>query len=129
MALITLHNVTLGFGNAPVLENISLSIEPGARACVTGRNGEGKSTLLKVLAGVLEPDSGEVLRQNGLRVAYLPQDVPEDRPGTVRENLLQAITPADCAAASSSAAPWPRSRIYCSLMSPPTTSTSPPSAG
>ena len=92
MALITLHNVTLGFGNAPVLENISLSIEPGARACVTGRNGEGKSTLLKVLAGVLEPDSGEVLRQNGLRVAYLPQDVPEDRPGTVRENLLQAIT-------------------------------------
>ena len=92
MALITLHNVTLGFGNAPVLENISLSIEPGARACVTGRNGEGKSTLLKVLAGVLEPDSGEVLRQNGLRVAYLPQDVPADRPGTVRENLLQAIT-------------------------------------
>ncbi|MGN0886148.1 MAG: ATP-binding cassette domain-containing protein [Candidatus Spyradenecus sp.] len=92
MALITLHNVTLGFGNAPVLENISLSIEPGARACVTGRNGEGKSTLLKVLAGVLEPDSGEVLRQNGLRVAYLPQDVPEDRPGSVRENLLQAIT-------------------------------------
>ncbi|MGN0891184.1 MAG: ATP-binding cassette domain-containing protein, partial [Candidatus Spyradenecus sp.] len=91
MALITLHNVTLGFGNAPVLENISLSIEPGARACVTGRNGEGKSTLLKVLAGIHEPDSGEVLRQNGLRVAYLPQDVPEDRPGTVRENLLAAL--------------------------------------
>lgn len=91
MALITLHNVTLGFGNAPVLESISLSIEPGARACVTGRNGEGKSTLLKVLAGILEPDSGEVLRQNGLRVAYLPQDVPADRPGTVRENLLAAL--------------------------------------
>lgn len=91
MALITLHNVTLGFGNAPVLENISLSIEPGARACVTGRNGEGKSTLLKVLAGIHEPDSGEVLRQNGLRVAYLPQDVPEDRPGSVRENLLAAL--------------------------------------
>lgn len=91
MALITLHNVTLGFGNAPVLENISLSIEPGARACVTGRNGEGKSTLLKVLAGIHEPDSGEVLRQNGLRVAYLPQDVPEDRPGTVRDNLRTAL--------------------------------------
>ena len=91
MALITLHNITVGFGNAPVLENVSLSIEPGARACVTGRNGEGKSTLLKVLAGHLEPDRGEVLRANDLRVAYLPQDVPADRPGTVREILLSAL--------------------------------------
>ncbi len=91
MALITLHNVTVGFGNAPVLENISLSVEPGARACVTGRNGEGKSTLLKVLAGILEPDRGEVLKDDAVRVAYLPQDVPEDRPGTVREILVDAI--------------------------------------
>ncbi len=91
MALITLHNVTVGFGNAPVLEQVSLSVEPGARACITGRNGEGKSTLLKVLAGLLEPDSGEVLKSAALRVAYLPQDVPEDRPGTVRELLLEAV--------------------------------------
>ena len=91
MALITLHNVTVGFGNAPVLENISLSIEPGARACVTGRNGEGKSTLLKVIAGILEPDSGEVLKDAAVRVAYLPQDVPEDRPGSVREILAAAL--------------------------------------
>lgn len=91
MALITLHNVTVGFGNAPVLENVSLSVEPGARACVTGRNGEGKSTLLKVLAGILEPDAGEVLKDVATRVAYLPQDVPEDRPGTVRDLLLSAV--------------------------------------
>ncbi len=91
MALITLHDVTIGFGNAPVLENISLSVEPGARACVTGRNGEGKSTLLKVLAGILEPDRGEVLKDASVRVAYLPQDVPEDRPGTVREILVRAV--------------------------------------
>lgn len=91
MALITLHNVTVGFGNAPVLENVSLSVEPGARACVTGRNGEGKSTLLKVLAGILEPDAGEVLKDAATRVAYLPQDVPEDRPGTVRDLLLAAV--------------------------------------
>lgn len=91
MALITLHQVTVGFGNAPVLENVSLSVEPGARACVTGRNGEGKSTLLKVLAGIIQPDSGEVLRDAALRVAYLPQDVPEDRPGSVREILAAAV--------------------------------------
>ncbi len=91
MALITLHNITVGFGNAPILENVSLSIEPGARACITGRNGEGKSTLLKVLAGILVPDSGEVLKDASVRVAYLPQDVPEDRPGSVREILQSAI--------------------------------------
>ncbi len=91
MALITLHRITVGFGNAPVLENLSLSIERGARACVTGRNGEGKSTLLKVLAGILEPDSGEVLKDPSVRVAYLPQDVPSDRPGTVRTILANAV--------------------------------------
>lgn len=95
MALITLHNVTVGFGNAPVLETISLSVEPGARACVTGRNGEGKSTLLKVIAGQVPPDSGEVLRDAATRVAYLPQDVPEDRPGTVRDLLRAAVGEAD----------------------------------
>lgn len=91
MALITLHNVTVGFGNAPVLENISVSIEPGARAAITGRNGEGKSTLLKIIAGILPPDSGEVLKDAATRIAYLPQDVPEDRPGTVREILTAAV--------------------------------------
>ena len=55
------------------------------RACVTGRNGEGKSTLLKVIAGRIEPDRGEIIRAPGLKVAFLEQEVPSDRPGTVRE--------------------------------------------
>ncbi|MGN0847283.1 MAG: ATP-binding cassette domain-containing protein [Kiritimatiellia bacterium] len=83
--LLSLHDVTLAFGGDSVLEGVTLNIESGMRACVTGRNGEGKSTLLKVIAGRLEPDAGEIIRAPGLKVAFLEQEVPSDRPGTVRE--------------------------------------------
>lgn len=80
-----MHNVTLAFGGDAVLEGVSLNLESGTRACITGRNGEGKSTLLKVIAGRLEPDTGEIVRAPGLKVAFLEQEVPRDRPGTVKE--------------------------------------------
>ncbi len=83
--LLSLHNVTLAFGGDAVLEGVSLNVESGTRACITGRNGEGKSTLLKVIAGRLEPDTGEIVRAPGLKVAFLEQEVPRDRPGTVKE--------------------------------------------
>ncbi len=85
MALISLREISVRFGGPEVLEQVSLSIEPGDRACVTGRNGEGKSTLLKVIAGLLPPDSGEIVRQPGVRVSYLPQDIPAALDGTVAE--------------------------------------------
>ena len=77
MALVTLREVTVRFGGPAVLDKATLSIEKGERACVTGRNGEGKSTLLKLLAGQLEPDEGEVVRSKGLTVAYVGQEVAE----------------------------------------------------
>ena len=77
MALATLREVTVRFGGPPVLDKASLSVEKGERACVTGRNGEGKSTLLKLLAGLIEPDEGEVVRAKGLTVAYVGQEVAE----------------------------------------------------
>ena len=83
--LLSLHAVSLAFGGDPVLDGVSLNIDSGMRACVTGRNGEGKSTLLKVIAGRLEPDTGEIIRAPGLKVAFLEQEVPHDRPGTVRD--------------------------------------------
>ena len=76
MALVSLREVTVAFGGPAVLDRVSLSIEKGERSCVTGRNGEGKSTLLKVIAGAIEPDGGEVIREKGCRIAYVGQEVP-----------------------------------------------------
>ena len=75
MALVSLREVSVAFGGPAVLDSVSLSVEKGERSCVTGRNGEGKSTLLKVIAGLLEPDGGEVIREKGCRIAYVGQEV------------------------------------------------------
>jgi ATP-binding cassette subfamily F protein uup len=72
--VITLDKVSLAFGHLPLLDGVSLSIEEGERIAVLGRNGEGKSTLLKVLSGELAPDSGVVWRAPSTRVARLAQD-------------------------------------------------------
>ncbi|PON09999.1 ABC transporter ATP-binding protein, partial [Candidatus Entotheonella serta] len=62
--------------------------EQGERACLLGRNGEGKSTLMRLINDDLAPDHGEILRQQGLRVGYLPQTVPQEMPGTVLEAVM-----------------------------------------
>lgn len=77
MALIHLKNIHLAFGVAPVLDGIDLSISEGERVCLIGRNGEGKSTLFKLINGTIQPDSGEVIINNSVRIAMLEQDVPE----------------------------------------------------
>ena len=63
----------------------------GERLCLMGRNGEGKSTLLRLINGEIEPDEGEFIRQQGLVVSLLPQDVPRDRAGTVAEQLAEGL--------------------------------------
>ena len=82
--LMSLRDVTLAFGGAPVLDGVSLSVERGLRAALTGRNGEGKSTLFKVMAGMLEPDDGEIVRAPGLKVVYVSQDAEADCAGDAR---------------------------------------------
>ncbi|MBK9304081.1 MAG: ATP-binding cassette domain-containing protein [bacterium] len=78
MALLTLKDVTLAHGGPPVLDGVDLRLEKGERVCLLGRNGEGKTTLLRVLAGEAPPDAGEVIRAAGLRVGLLPQEIPAD---------------------------------------------------
>ena len=76
--LLSLRDVSLAFGGARVLDGVSLSVTRGMRAALTGRNGEGKSTLFKVMAGCIEADSGEIVRAPSLSVAYVPQDALPD---------------------------------------------------
>ncbi len=83
MALISLRAITLAFGGPPLFDGVSLQLEPGDRLCLLGRNGTGKSTLLKVISGELPPESGDIDRQQGLKVALVSQEIPQGLEGTV----------------------------------------------
>ena len=86
-----MRDVSIGFGGHPVLENIDLQIERGERLGLLGRNGAGKSTLLKLIAGELEPDAGAIVRERGVHVAYLSQEVPEGITGPVRDVIAAGL--------------------------------------
>ncbi len=85
MALLGMRDVSVAFGGPLILDTAGFSIERGERVCLLGRNGAGKSTLMKLLDGTIPPDSGEVIRQTGLTIARLEQDIPEDIQGTIFE--------------------------------------------
>ena len=89
MALLSLQEISVRFGGPWLLDGATLNVERGERICLLGRNGEGKSTLLKVAAGLLRPDAGEVVRARNLTVAMMPQVVPAELPGTVLETVRQ----------------------------------------
>ncbi|MET0089707.1 MAG: ATP-binding cassette domain-containing protein [Candidatus Thiodiazotropha sp.] len=83
MPLITLRNIHLSFGEAPLLDGVNLSIDRGERICLLGRNGAGKSTLMKVILGELNADEGERVVAGGVRLARLIQEVPVGMSGSV----------------------------------------------
>lgn len=90
MPLLVLRNVHLGYG-VPLLDGVDLTVERGERVCVLGRNGEGKSTLLRVMAGEVAPDDGSVVVPEGLRVARLPQDVPPGLSGSLFDVVADGL--------------------------------------
>jgi ATP-binding cassette subfamily F protein uup len=89
--LLTLRDVTFGLGQQPLLDGVTFHIERGERVCLVGRNGVGKSTLLRLIDGALQRDSGEVSRAPGLRVARLAQDVAPDAAGSVFHRVAQGL--------------------------------------
>src|SRR5258706_2016396 len=82
-AWISANGLALAYGAAPLLEDVTLSVAPGEKIGLVGRNGCGKTSLLKILAAELAPDAGEISRRRGLRIGYLPQEfeLGDDRTG------------------------------------------------
>ncbi len=93
MSLVSLTNVSIAFGQNTLLDSSHLQITAGERVCLIGRNGVGKSTLLGIIADELQPDTGDVWRQPGLRVALLSQGLPADRDATVFEIVAGGLQP------------------------------------
>ena len=85
--LATATDLTVGFNGRPVLDRATLSIQEGDRMGLVGRNGCGKTTFLKILAGLHEPDGGRVTRRQGLAVSYLAQEFALEEARTVLENV------------------------------------------
>jgi ABC transport system ATP-binding/permease protein len=91
MPLVALDRVAVAFGHLPLLDEIAFQVDAGERIAIIGRNGTGKSTLLQILSGDLQPDSGLVLRQPGTRVARLVQDVPLSTDRTVADVVGEGL--------------------------------------
>ncbi|MCB1163379.1 MAG: ATP-binding cassette domain-containing protein [Candidatus Krumholzibacteriia bacterium] len=91
MALVDLKHVSMALGGPLLLDGVQLQIERGERICLLGRNGTGKSTLLRLLLGELTPDGGEIARAPGLRVAHLPQELPVLTQASVRDTVADGF--------------------------------------
>src|SRR5258705_9328850 len=94
MALLGMQDVSIAFGGPPVLDGARFAIERGERVCLLGRNGAGKSTIMKLLDGTLTPDGGEIVRQTGVTVTRLEQEVPDDVEGTTFDVVAAGLGPA-----------------------------------
>ncbi|MBA2879898.1 ATP-binding cassette subfamily F protein uup [Desulfosalsimonas propionicica] len=91
MALISIQEVSWGIGRPYLLDGISGNIEKGERVGLLGRNGAGKSTLLRIIAGQIQPETGEIVCQQGTRVAALEQEVPAGFKGTIFEVVARGM--------------------------------------
>ena len=91
MSVLRLSGASLAFGHRALLEGADLELERGDRVALVGRNGTGKSSLLGILSGDIEPDSGSLWVAEGLRISHLPQEVPHGASATVYETVAEGL--------------------------------------
>jgi ATP-binding cassette subfamily F protein uup len=89
MAIVQCRDLSLSYGDTPLLEGVNFSIEPGERICLLGRNGTGKSTLIKVMTKETPLDRGEVVYQSGILISTLVQAVPDNQDKTIFEVVAE----------------------------------------
>nr|MDQ3323732.1 ATP-binding cassette domain-containing protein [Acidobacteriota bacterium] len=90
MNILSLENVSKNYGVKPLFDNVTVGLEDGDKIGIIGANGSGKTTFLRVLAGIEPPDSGRVVRANGKTLAFLSQNPPIDEEKTVLETIFAA---------------------------------------
>ncbi len=91
MSLVSFEDVSLEFGDQPLLIHAHLAIEPGERVCLIGRNGAGKTSMLKLIIGQYQPDHGDVRRQSAIRISQLEQSLPEELDETVHDFVATGL--------------------------------------
>ena len=91
MALVSLQDVKVGFGGPLLIEGADLSIDRGERVCLVGRNGTGKSTIMRLITGDVKPDGGKIIFQQGVKITLLTQEVPQALSGSVFDVVSSAF--------------------------------------
>ncbi len=91
MPLLQLRQLTLRYTDRPLLDNIDLQVDPGERVCLVGRNGSGKTSLMRVIAGEEQAQEGEIIKPPGVILTRLPQEVPEGISGSVLEVVREGL--------------------------------------
>ena len=92
MVLLRLQDISLAYGARPLLKNVTFAISKGERVCLVGRNGEGKSSLLRVVSREVVPDEGEIVQSSDLKIAKLDQEIPENLDATVYEVVTSGLS-------------------------------------
>jgi len=91
MALISLSNISIAFGGPKLLDDLSFQIERKQRVCLLGRNGTGKSTLMKIISGDIAPDSGTIFKEQNIKISYFAQKIPPDLQGSVYDIIAGGL--------------------------------------
>ena len=91
MALLSFQDVRVSFGGLPLLDSVHLQVEKGERVCLLGRNGEGKTTILRLIKGEIEPDSGVISFNRGIKIAGLSQELPSGLKGSVYDVVAEGL--------------------------------------
>src|SRR5688572_23249132 len=91
MTILNIRKLTHAFGAKPLIEDGNLVISRGDKLCLLGRNGMGKSTLLKIIAGKIDPDSGSIEKEAGTKISFLQQVFPS----TLNQSVYQVVAAED----------------------------------